>query len=202
MPVLYPRILFSLMIFNVCFWASPALAKSHKKKSLTINTLPTGAEVVFNSVKQGTSPTVVVLTKKLNRIVVRMKGYKTYDAMIEQNTLRHQMTVALNPVEVPNTAATSKPEAAQAPSPASLSQGTLPSSASTPPTETGIVFFSSSPSQADISVDGKSTGRQTPVKFKLSVGTHHIDMQYEELKGKADYQVNPGYNKALLLELQ
>jgi len=201
MSALYPRILFSLMIFTVCFWTSPALAKSHKNKSLTINTFPSGAEVVFNSIKQGPSPTVVVLTKKLNRIVVQMKGYKTYDVMIEKNTLRHQMTIALNPVEIPTTQAP-KPEMAQAPSPASVSQPTPAPSASTPPTETGIVFFSSSPSQAEIRVDGKSTGRQTPVKFKLSVGTHHIDMQYEELKGQADYQVIPGYNKALLLELQ
>ncbi len=236
-------------------------APSVPKGSLAILSEPVGAEVLFNSEKKGPTPVVVELTKKLNRIVVKLRGYKTYDAMIEQNTLRRTMTVALTPeggspvgagfkpaptgeivapVPAPTPPATPvvttppavvvKPEPAPVPEPvaqtpkveppiepeaektpppvapsvpsAPVKQFPLPAEETHASMELGMVFFSSSPSRAAITVDGKPTGKQTPVKFGLPVGTHHIEMLRDGLKGETDYKVNRGNNKALLLELQ
>jgi hypothetical protein len=66
----------------------------------------------------------------------------------------------------------------------------------------GLVFFSSSPAHADITVDGVATGKQTPVKIKLPPGVHHVEMECNGLKGAADDTVNVGKNRALHLQLQ
>ena len=67
------------------------------KGSLAIISQPPGAELIFNNEKKGVTPLVVKLNKKSNRIVLRLKGYKSYDGMIEKNTLSRQLTVGLNP---------------------------------------------------------------------------------------------------------
>ena len=201
------------------------------KGSLVINSNPPGAQVIFNAVKQGGAPVVVKLTKSLNRIVVKMHGYETYDAMIEKNTLRRELTVNLKP-DGKTPVATASPGAKPAPEPVMESKpvpATPPPSVpapapvttpvptksesqpaqkpSTPPpapstVETGSVFFSSSPSHAVITLDGKATGKETPIMIELSVGIHHVEMEHDGLKGATDDSVNPGSNKALHLQLQ
>ena len=65
------------------------------KGYLAIYSNPPGALIVFNNRKHGKTPAIVKLTKKINRIVLRMRGYDWYDVMIEGNTLRREMSVEL-----------------------------------------------------------------------------------------------------------
>lgn len=221
------------------------------KGSLVIYSDPPGALLVFNSVKQGPTPRKVPLTRKNNRIVLRMPGFVSYDAMIGKKTLSRALTITLKPVPMKHgksqprkalmrdlkTGRTTVPD--ETPTQAQQSAESLsselslmrvpektsspvvyPSPPSTPApeetlaphatsktatgmeTETGLVFFSSSPAHADITVDGAATGKQTPVKIRLSQGIHHIEMQCDGLKGEEDDTVNPGKNRALHLQLQ
>ncbi len=210
----------------ILFPSSPFAASSHhpKKKStpakikpkipkgsLSIVSQPPGAELIFNAQKKGRTPVIVKLTKKNNRIVLRLRGYLPYDAMIEKNTLTRELTVGLTP-EPGNI---QKPQFKPPPQEAVHSKA-LPEYPAKPdsmmriperlpqPTavEAGTVFVSSSPSGASLTLDGQSTGAKTPLKLELAPGLHHFEMEHDGLKGSVDYQVNPGKNKALLLQLQ
>ncbi len=201
-----------------------------RKGFLAIYSDPPGAVLVFNSVKQGPTPKLVQLTRKENRIVLRLPGFETYDAMIEKKTLRREWTITLKPAKsssssqpAPKPESLTRPKSPAKPAlqsvPESKPQPSPPSDTANPvrmkipekteapvpvetPVKMGLVFFSSSPAHADIAVDGKPTGRQTPVKIELTPGIHHVEMRCDGLKGAADDSVNPGKNKALHLQLQ
>lgn len=66
----------------------------------------------------------------------------------------------------------------------------------------GIIFLSSSPARADITIDGNATGKKTPVKVELPSGMHRIQMSKGGQSATMDQEVNEGKNKALHMTLQ
>jgi anti-anti-sigma factor len=195
-------------------------------KGLHITSSPSGAEVLINFSKKGTTPLDVSLLNNSNKIIVRLPGYKRFETTLPKNYPDRELNVELDreggsvaetrPSEPPPPREpdimpppeSRQPEVARQPERQDPPPRSRPTPAaepvSTPPGDgpIGIIFLSSSPARADILIDGKDSGKKTPAKLELPSGQHHIEMVRSGQRASVDQLVNEGKNKALHLTLQ
>jgi anti-anti-sigma factor len=68
-------------------------------KGLRITSEPSGAEVLVNFSKKGTTPVEIALTNNSNKIIVRMPGYKRFETTLPKNHPDHELEVNLEQEE-------------------------------------------------------------------------------------------------------
>ena len=106
------------------------------------------------------------------------------------------------PVPVPVPVAPT-PQPVATPAPAQVASAAvvplMPQPGNGPP---GFIYLFSSPSVADISIDGRPTGKKTPSKVDLPSGNHRVEFMKNGQRALIDLVVLQGNNKALHLPLQ
>ena len=204
-------------------------ASAPKAGMLHITSEPSGAEVLVNFSKKGSTPLDVGLNNNSNKIIVRMAGYKRFETTLPKNSPERDLQVTLEregggeepvakapapkppaPEPEPKPAAKVQDEedlplAKQPPAHDQEEEPKLKAMAAAPTPgdgPIGVIFLSSSPARADIFIDGKNTGKKTPAKVELPSGNHRIEMNKGGQKASVDQSVNEGKNKALHLILQ
>jgi anti-anti-sigma factor len=193
-------------------------------RGLHITSNPSGAEVLINFSKKGSTPLDVSLLNNSNKVIVRLAGYKRFETTLPKNYPDRELNVDLDREGGSNEARASEPPpprepdiAPPEPKPAEVAR--QPDRSEAPPARTkpapepassapvgdgpiGVIFLSSSPARADILIDGKDTGKKTPAKLELPSGSHHIEMVKSGQRASVDQVVNEGKNKACHLTLQ
>jgi hypothetical protein len=65
------------------------------RKGLRITSSPPGAEVLVNFSKKGTTPIVVRLPNDINKIIVRLAGYRRYETILLKGLPDRELSVTL-----------------------------------------------------------------------------------------------------------
>ncbi len=85
-------------------------APAPKPGMLHITSEPSGAEVLVNFSKKGSTPLDVSLSNNSNKIIVRLAGYKRFETTLPKNSPEHDLQVDLEKEESSEPAAKAKPE--------------------------------------------------------------------------------------------
>jgi anti-anti-sigma factor len=70
--------------------------KAPVQKGLYITSEPSGAEVLVNFSKKGTTPLRIDLTNNSNKIIVRLPGYKRFEITLPKNHPEHELEISLD----------------------------------------------------------------------------------------------------------
>src|SRR4051812_44932787 len=65
------------------------------RQGLRITSSPPGAEVLVNFSKKGTTPIVVRLPNDINKIIVRLDGYRRYETILRKGLPDRELSVTL-----------------------------------------------------------------------------------------------------------
>jgi anti-anti-sigma factor len=74
-------------------------APAANKQGLHITSEPSGAEVLVNFSKKGTTPLDIPLSNNSNKIIVRLPGYKRFETTLPKNHPDHELEVTLEKEE-------------------------------------------------------------------------------------------------------
>ncbi len=166
---------------------------------IRVTSNPSGADVLVNFSNKGKTPLTITLNNNSNTIIVNKSGYKKYQTKLLNTTTKTSLDVDLEPerTEAPK-ASTPKPEPVEEarPDPKPEPKASTPSSAPVGTGPIGRVFLASRPPGAEVEVDGKKMGFQTPHWLEVPSGAHNIKLTKGAQSATKQIMVRPGKNKS------
>ncbi len=128
---------------------------------LAINTTPTGAEVLINYAKKGSTPLSVELQGEKNRILIKLDGYEKYETTVYKSKAPPSLDVTL------------KPEAS--------TETSTPSAASPTGDEYKVVNITSTPAGAEVLLNYSKKG-VTPMDLPIYNNTKRVMLRLSGYK--------------------